>query len=390
MTFKHVKFEDSPIMRSLEKVAREKGLVKPEPPLQKSAALAKKADLTPTANLMENIFKLCDGLREQGRVVEASEVEANYLNYKRAQTMYETHKETGDDVIHSAHPKGSHKLEGVAGDEATFEDILDKHTKILNVVEKKPTGKLSTASQILGAVKKSLGQEASQTEDPKELIPSASKDLDRVYRLAARSGGLSDTVLSWISGRMAVVKKLVGVPLERLSVDSINGGMNAIDEIKRNIQPNMLHNYLPDFVNKGVSTDVLWKAIEPILTGARQKLEAAATRAADLQANAPVDTPQADSRNPSSAPDASPGITQQFNDLINKIELYKARVESSDSPNAQAINAWLDKAEGFLKQYLDAYSKNKFKNDPAIIQNYTTKLNSVQTKVEALAQKYIK
>ena len=61
--------------------------------------------------------------------------------------MYETHKETGDDVIHSAHPKGSHKLEGVAGDEATFEDILDKHTKILNVVEKKPTGKLSTASR---------------------------------------------------------------------------------------------------------------------------------------------------------------------------------------------------------------------------------------------------
>ena len=63
---------------------------------------------------------------------------------------------------------------------------------------------------------------------------------------------MSDTVLSWISGRMAVVKKLVGVPLERLSVDSINGGMNAIDEIKRNIQPNMLHNYLPDFVNKGL------------------------------------------------------------------------------------------------------------------------------------------
>ena len=57
MSFKHVKFEDSPIMRSLEKVARERGLVKPEPPLQKSPALAKKADLTPTANLMENIFQ---------------------------------------------------------------------------------------------------------------------------------------------------------------------------------------------------------------------------------------------------------------------------------------------------------------------------------------------
>lgn len=155
MTFKHTKF-DSPTLRALEKIAVEKGLVKPEP-LEKKAAVTKKADYTPTPSLMENIFKLCAGLRDNGLKKEADEIEMNYLNLKRAQTLYETSKETGDDLVHDAHPKGSHKLEGVEGDEATIEDILDQHLKIVEVVNKKPTGKLSNAS-ILNSVKKVLAQ----------------------------------------------------------------------------------------------------------------------------------------------------------------------------------------------------------------------------------------
>lgn len=154
-----MKFEDSPTMRALEKVAKEKGLVKPES-LEKKAAVTKKADYTPTPNLMENIFKLCAGLRDSGLKKEADEIEMNYLNLKRAQTLYETSKETGDDLIQSAHPKGSHKLEGVDGDEAVVEDILDQHLKIVEMVSKKPTGKLSEASSkdIIKSVKKALGQ----------------------------------------------------------------------------------------------------------------------------------------------------------------------------------------------------------------------------------------
>lgn len=163
MTFKHMKFEDSPTMRALEKVAKEKGLVKPET-LEKKASIAKKADYTPTPNLMENIFKLCAGLRTQGLVKEAAEIETNYLNYKQAQTLYETSTEKGDDLVDAAHPKGSHKLEGVAGEEAVVETIIDQHLKHLEMVNKKPTGKLSSAS-VLNAVKKVLGQAQPQTRD---------------------------------------------------------------------------------------------------------------------------------------------------------------------------------------------------------------------------------
>lgn len=155
MTFKHVKFEDSPTMRALEKVAKEKGLVKDEP-LKKTASVPKKPDYTPSNNLMENVLKLCAGLRKQGLVKEASELETNFLNYKQAQTLYETSKEKGEDLVQAAHPKGSHKLEGVEGNEAVVEDILEQHMKHIQMVEKKPTGKLSTA-QAIRKVKVALG-----------------------------------------------------------------------------------------------------------------------------------------------------------------------------------------------------------------------------------------
>jgi hypothetical protein len=145
-------------MRALEKVAQEKGLVKPEP-LQKTAA-APKADLTPTTSLMENVVKLCLGLRRKGLEKEAAEVETNYLDYKQAQTLYEVSKEKGEDMINAAHPEGSHKMEDVEGDKAIFYTVLDRHLKFLDKVQKHPTGKLTEASAIIKAVKTVLGQDS--------------------------------------------------------------------------------------------------------------------------------------------------------------------------------------------------------------------------------------
>lgn len=166
MTYKHIDFGSSEIMRSLEKVAQEKGLIKADP-IKKTAAV--KLDLTPSNNLTDNILKLCAGLRAQGRNKYAEELENNFLNYKKAQTLYETSKEKGEDLINSAHPKGSHKLEDVNSKEAVFENILDQHLKTLEVVNKKPTGKLSNAS-IIKSVKTVLGQQRFTTEQAKKIV----------------------------------------------------------------------------------------------------------------------------------------------------------------------------------------------------------------------------
>lgn len=389
MSFKHVKFEDSPIMRSLEKVAREKGLVKPEPPLQKTAALSKKANLTPTPNLMENIFKLCAGLREQGRVVEASEVETNYLNYKRAQTLYEAHKETGDDLIHSAHPKGSHKLEGVAGDEATFEDILDKHTKILQMVEKKPTGKLSSAAQILGAVKKSLGQQANESAS---LVAQIRAQLSKVSRIFQGIDNITRDELSAPISQEGYVDKVQKLS-QNPTIDNIEDIRDLIDKLSSRLDPTSIGHYL-SLGLAGLSKDT-WSKVKPNLDAAKEAINAAH----DLRARYNEITvpnygqgPQADSRAPATEPEAAgpDTLSQQFSALASKIDLYKAQAESSAGPNSAAIVAWLDKAAGFVTQYSKAYADNKFKSDPKITQNFATKLKDIQTKVEALAQKYIK
>jgi len=161
MTFKHVKFEDSPTMRSLERVAKDNGWVKEEPIVKEAA---RKENYKPSLALMDNIIKLCNGLRKVGMEKYADELENNFVNYKRAQTIYETSKEKGEDLVDAAHPQGSHKLEDVEGDEATVESILDIHLKMLQTVNKEPKGKLASSKDAIDAVKMVLGQQQQQPQ----------------------------------------------------------------------------------------------------------------------------------------------------------------------------------------------------------------------------------
>ena len=149
MTYKHIKFGDSEVMRSFERVSVTKGLVKNEPQIEKKAS----NNLNFSENFSENILKLCESLRDNGLDTFASELENNFLNYKKAQTLYNTSKEKGEDLINAAHPDGSHELKDVEGD-SVIETIIDKKEKMMKVINKNPTGKLSTAKEIINAIKK--------------------------------------------------------------------------------------------------------------------------------------------------------------------------------------------------------------------------------------------
>lgn len=154
MTFKNIQFDDSPTMRSLARLAEKKGWIKHDP-IEKTASI--KEDLSSTINLTLNILKLCSGLRNSGMDKFADELEKKFLAYKQANTLYNTQNEDGDDLINSAHPKGGHQIADVAGD-AFVETVIEKHLKILDVINKKPTGKLASNKEIMGAVLQVLGQ----------------------------------------------------------------------------------------------------------------------------------------------------------------------------------------------------------------------------------------
>lgn len=152
MTYKHINFDDSPIMRSLEKHYIDNNLFKNNDS-KKEAKNISVPNILPSVNLDENILKLAQDLRAANQSSYAAELESNFLIYKQVLSLYQTSNETGEDLIQSAHPNGSHKMEDLNSSEAVFEDVLDRHLKILDMVSKNPKGKLSNANQIIEAVK---------------------------------------------------------------------------------------------------------------------------------------------------------------------------------------------------------------------------------------------
>ncbi len=156
MTFKHIKFEDSPVMRLLERQASKLGVM-PDPIVKEASV---EVNLTPSDILIKNIVNLCAGLKAAGFAKHANELENKFFVFKQAQTLYETSKETGEDLVDEAHPKGSAKLDGLDGELAIVETIIDQQLKSIKMTEKSPTGKLASSNDVLKAVKFALAQES--------------------------------------------------------------------------------------------------------------------------------------------------------------------------------------------------------------------------------------
>jgi hypothetical protein len=94
------------------------------------------------------IFNLSQNLRKKGYDKYADELEFNSLILKKSQTnLYSVFKETGENLVDLAHPKGSHSIEGVQGDNVV-ETITDQKEKIEKSVKKEPTGKLAHSSLV--------------------------------------------------------------------------------------------------------------------------------------------------------------------------------------------------------------------------------------------------
>ncbi len=199
MTFKHGKFDDSAVLRSLEKIAIDKGLVKGSPTIKSAEHLMMGRDLTPGVNLSESIIKLCAGLRREGLHKHAEDIEKNYVHYKKAQTLYETSKETGEDLIDFAHPEGGHVLKDVEGKHKVM-TVTERQEAIKRTLSKEPTGKLSVAEAIQ-AVKRIFATAAEETrkmtlqEYKDSLQSSITKLVSRITSGISAVYGLVDPIM---------------------------------------------------------------------------------------------------------------------------------------------------------------------------------------------------
>lgn len=384
MIFKHGKFEDSVTMRSLEKLAKEKNLVQDKPVLKTASKNNKSTDLSITSNLTNNILKLSSGLKQLGYADYANELEKNYINYKQANSLYNVHKEDGDDLIHSAHPKGSHKLEGVDGD-AVVETVLDQHAKLVSIVNKNPSVKLSSSAEVINAVKLVLA--VASAPEIKNLL-NESYDLAAQARdVAFKVGNLSFVVKSWVNSRIEAIKE--NVDAFNMTGEPIDDIVSSINALKRNFTPNLLHNLLPEFLNKGLTDDDVYKKVNGILQNSLTKAKEAKKALLEYHTTGNKTEEKAVLETPQKTNSDIELLIKTYNDALKNIVRYKAEVEAKEIPESKTIISWLDNASAIIKNKLDKFNSY----DPATKESVAKILldkfnNEIQPKLDAVKNKW--
>lgn len=278
MSLKHAQLQDSVIGRSYVKIAQEKGWIQEETIKKEASA----PDFQPTTNLMENILKLCRGLRQSGFDKYAEELESKFVQFKQANCHYDVSGETGEDLIHAAHPKGSHKLEGVESDESVIETVLDQHMKILEKILKMPHGKLSTAADIIDAVKVVLGQSYDNVKNKTE---SAYGGAFAAYNAAATAGRLSGPTIFWMKGQIIDINDITSKPSNEISLNDIADAISILNKIKNSIKPG-LHGL------KGITDLGVLKTVNDYLDGAIMDLNDAGEMIQKLVTRTTAPAPQ--------------------------------------------------------------------------------------------------
>src|SRR5690606_32866087 len=84
-------------------------------------------------------------------IKHAQDLEESIVAYKTAEThLYKVHEENGEDLLDFAHPEGDFKVGDSKDGLGDVETNLSAHKKMVDVVNKTPTGKLAMAAmQIL-------------------------------------------------------------------------------------------------------------------------------------------------------------------------------------------------------------------------------------------------
>lgn len=109
----------------------------------------------------ENMLKLFSSLRANGLDKYADKLEEKFVSFKTAAThLYNTHDETGEDVIEFAHPKEEkHSEETIY---SNLDDIVKKHKVIVDTFQKEPNGKLAA---YINSVKIALAESNDDIKD---------------------------------------------------------------------------------------------------------------------------------------------------------------------------------------------------------------------------------
>lgn len=362
MTFKHVKFEDSVTMRSLERLAKEKGLVESPVMLKKEASAP---DYKISNNLMQNILKLCSGLRALGHNKFANDLEEKFILFKKADKLYGISSEKGEDLIDEAHPKGSYRLEGVEGD-AVIETILDQHLKMVDVVSKKPNGKLASSKNILGAVKTVLGQSNTLINENLSILKDSLETILHQYKnQSILTRPISD---GGASNLLKLVRSLAPENLTRVQGFKVKADLDSL-----------YAHFEPEWFG-GVAGDSTWKFMTPYFERAYKAINSI-NKELESKKNIPQPAP-VPTIQPSKEDSAVADFSNQIKKALSLLSIWETAVQSdpenteTDKKNAMS---WINKKRdviNFIKSQFEQLDADAKKESVGLLTNNLNKAKS--------------
>lgn len=155
-------FDDSPVMRELERLEVAKNGADKFP--------VKKQASDNETDVLSKMFRLSKELRKAGRFKDAQSLDEKIVRYATSERhIYNTHGETGDDLIDFAHQDGDIEVAPSEHDYGKVETQLSQHKRIVDIVQKEPTGKYATASA-MNKVAKMLGYKIAINVDGDKLV----------------------------------------------------------------------------------------------------------------------------------------------------------------------------------------------------------------------------
>lgn len=312
-----------------------------------------------TASYEETILKLSTTLREKGFDKHATELERKFITYKQATTLhlYKVHKEDGNDLLEFAHPEGDAHISDAENGLGDIETKPSRHKKIVEIINKTPTGKLA-AKSILDSVKIALTGEACPLRSFGQSVSKSNADpLVQRYigRILSYFKAMDDKIK--LEGDLSFLYK----PTYNKTTQELYGMLNTIpmtlDTAKKiqdtlslfisMIRPKDLE-ALPGYRNLGIISDQCWEDINnmdidfsPLTNGLIHSLQVASK-----QSNAP----------------------NKIQRLKDKLEDLKIEVAKIQNPQH------LQKASQLVQQVIDAVNKLNPSDDTGVAEEKVNQL----------------
>ena len=337
-------------------------------------------------SLTATLLKLCNKLRAEGFAKYADSLEDKFVNYKAAGVhLYQAHKETGEDLVERAHPDGDNKIVSeVSNNNGDVETIVSKHKKIVDVVNKQPTGKLA---KYVEQCKIAIG---ASVDEIKIVANRIKKNIDKLSNLISGGSGMfPDVGAIGLGTPLYQAKAYLGRIKEEISsfIPTTRSIEEAIDYL-----PLINDKLEPTFYGTGVDKEI-WSRVQGFLSAIKTDLESLKSLTSEYY----LGQSDIEEENKNDKSVAKPvrsdnaniyNITQSLQSIITQIGQLEEQANQANSTNKEKQLTWLKQMKEFIGDKLSEYS---FSQDKASLEKqYNDLVNQIKTRVDSFKSSQFK